>query len=51
LIALARERGVRKLTGLVLTESAPMLQLVQSLGFREPRPAVDGVATVELSLH
>ncbi len=51
LIAVARERGVRKLTGLILTENAPMLALVHSLGFGEPEPAESGVARVELSLQ
>jgi acetyltransferase len=50
LIAVARERGVRKLTGQVLVENAPMLELVRSMGFREPQPARDGIAQVELSL-
>ncbi len=51
LIAVARERGVRKLTGLILAENAPMLRLAHSLGFREPEPAEDGVARVELALQ
>jgi acetyltransferase len=50
LIAVARARGVRKLTGQVLVENAPMLQLVKTLGFRETLPASDGIATVELGL-
>jgi acetyltransferase len=50
LITVARERGVRKLTGLVLAENAPMLELVKSLGFREPEPAKDGVERVSLCL-
>jgi acetyltransferase len=51
LIAVARERGVRKLTGLILAENEPMLRLSRSLGFREPEPAEDGVSRVELSLQ
>jgi acetyltransferase len=50
LVAVARERGVRSLTGLVLVENRPMLALVKSLGFREPIPASGGIATVELPL-
>src|SRR5262249_20564928 len=33
LIAIARERGVRRLEGLVLRENTAMLRLVQELGF------------------
>lgn len=33
LIDVARERGVRRLSGLVLRENRPMLQLVEKLGF------------------
>jgi acetyltransferase len=51
LIAVARERGVRKLTGQVLAENSPMLRLVKSLAFREHVLASDGVATVELDLR
>jgi GNAT superfamily N-acetyltransferase len=50
LIVVARERGVRKLTGQVLAENAPMLRLIKGLAFCEPRPPGDGVVTVELAL-
>ena len=33
LIAIARERGVKRLTGLVLHENTPMIRFVQKLGF------------------
>jgi acetyltransferase len=33
LIAIARDRGVKRLTGLVLCENRPMLDLIQHLGF------------------
>jgi acetyltransferase len=50
LIDIARERGVRKLGGLVLRDNEPMLALTASLGFR-PVPTVDqGVVKVEREL-
>jgi acetyltransferase len=50
LIEVARAYGVRRLTGLVLCENAPMLQLVQELGFTV-RPTEDpGVAEAVLDL-
>ena len=36
LIEIARERGVRRLAGLILRENAPMLALMASLGFDAP---------------
>jgi acetyltransferase len=51
LIAIARERGVRRLVGQVLRENAPMLALMRSLGFGEPQPVEDGVVAVEMELE
>jgi acetyltransferase len=50
LIAVAKERGVQKLVGLILAENLPMLQLMASMGFTPPRPVEDGVVSVEMSL-
>jgi acetyltransferase len=50
LIDVARERGVRRLTGLVLSENGPMLALTGSLGFGPPEAADDGVVRVSLDL-
>jgi acetyltransferase len=50
LTAVARERGVKRLVGLVLRENAPMLQLVRDLGFTERLSADPGVAEVVLDL-
>lgn len=50
LIAVARERGVRKLTGLVLRENGPMLALTSSLGFGPAETVDDGVVRVSLDL-
>jgi acetyltransferase len=50
LIAVAKERGVRKLTGLILAENDSMLRLTASLGFTPPRPVEDGVVGVQLAL-
>ncbi len=49
LIAVARERGVRRLYGLVLRENEPMLALVRALGFRAA-PSEGEVVRVELDL-
>jgi acetyltransferase len=49
LIAIARERGVKRLEGQVLAENRPMLDLTASLGFR-PEDAEDGVVTVGFEL-
>ena len=48
LIAVARDRGVKRLTGLVLCENQPMLELLQHFGF-STRPA-DDVTMVEAVL-
>jgi acetyltransferase len=50
LIDIARERGVRRLVGQVLTENAPMLILMRSLGFSPPVPIEDQVVRLELDL-
>ena len=50
LIAVARERGVRRLTGLVLRENEPMLALMRSLGFGPAETVDDGVVRVALDL-
>lgn len=50
LIAVARERGVRRLVGLVLHENAGMLTLVKALGFREEGPADRDAVQVVLDL-
>jgi acetyltransferase len=50
LIEVAKERGVRRLVGLVLAENGPMLALTASLGFTPPRPVEDGVVEVTLTL-
>ena len=44
------DRGVKKLSGLVLAENAPMLRLTASLGFTPPRPTEEGVVAVDLAL-
>jgi acetyltransferase len=51
LIAIARERGVRCLVGIILRENAPMLALTASLGFSPPRPADEGTVHVEMELR
>jgi acetyltransferase len=48
LITVARDRGVKRLTGLVLSENSPMLDLLRHLGFR-PEPTNDPTA-VEAAL-
>ncbi len=50
LLDIARERGVRRLVGQVLTENAPMLALMQSLGFSPPETVDDRVVRVTLEL-
>jgi acetyltransferase len=50
LIAVARERGVKRLAGSVLRENAPMLQMVREFGFVERPSAEPGVAEVVLDL-
>jgi acetyltransferase len=50
LIAAARERGIRRLTGQVLIDNKPMLHLMKSLGF-DMRLAIDPtVVEAEISL-
>lgn len=49
LIGVARERGVRKLVGLVLADNTEMLRLMSKMGF-VPEKEADGVVTVALSL-
>lgn len=51
LIEIAKERGVRKLSGQVLRENGPMLALTASLGFTPPATVDDGVVKVELALR
>jgi acetyltransferase len=43
LIAVARDRGVKRLTGLVLSENQPMLELLRNFGFSF-QPAEDATA-------
>jgi acetyltransferase len=51
LIAVAGERGIRKLIGLVLAENRPMLRLTAGLGFSAPASVEEGVVAVELALQ
>jgi acetyltransferase len=50
LIAIATERGVKRLVGLVLRENGPMLSLLASLGFGPPETFEDSVVRVCRSL-
>jgi acetyltransferase len=50
LIAIARERGVRRLFGQVLRENAPMLALMAALGFGPPVTVEAEVVQVEMEL-
>jgi acetyltransferase len=50
LIEVARERGVKKLVGLVLAENQPMLALTAALGFTPPVAVEEGVVRVEKNL-
>jgi acetyltransferase len=50
LIDIAKERGVRRLTGLVLRENTPMLNLTRSLGFSAPQAIDDSVVQVGMDL-
>ena len=50
LIAVARERGVRRLVGEVLRENGPMLGLLRSLGFRQAATLEGEVVWVALDL-
>jgi acetyltransferase len=51
LIDIARERGVKKLVGQVLSENRPMLSLMASLGFTPPVTVDNDVVGVELELR
>jgi acetyltransferase len=51
LIAIARERGVKRLVGIVLRENGPMLALTKSLGFSDPEPIEDLTVRVVLPLN
>lgn len=51
LIDIARERGVKRLVGQVLAENAPMLHLMQSLGFSTPIVVEEQVVRVTLDLN
>jgi acetyltransferase len=51
LVAIARERGVGRLFGLVLRENAPMLALTKSLGFGPPQTVDRGVVRVSMDLN
>lgn|GEM_PF-3431580 len=50
LIAIARERGVKRLVGQVLAENRPMLDLLRSLGFSPSTPVEAQVIPMELVL-
>ena len=50
LIEIARERGVKRLVGLILSENTPMLALTGSLGFTPPVEVEAGVVSVEMPL-
>jgi acetyltransferase len=50
LLQAARERGVKQLVGSILHENAPMLQLVQELGFRVQPTAEHAVVEAVLDL-
>ena len=51
LIDIARERGVKRLVGLILAENQPMLALTRSLGFSEPTLVESGVVRVTMNLR
>jgi acetyltransferase len=50
LIDVAREHGVKKLSGQVLRENVPMLRLTSSLGFGPPQQVASDVVVVERPL-
>jgi acetyltransferase len=50
IVAVARQRGVRKLVGLVLRENTPMLHLMAKLGFSPPVTMDESAVRVELPL-
>ena len=51
LIAIARERGIKQLVGVILAENRPMLALTCSLGFSDPVPVENAVVRVTLDLN
>jgi acetyltransferase len=51
LIDIARERGVKRLVGLVLRENGPMLALTAAMGFGPPEQVEENVVRVVLNLH
>jgi acetyltransferase len=51
LIAIARERGVKRLVGEVLTENGPMLELTRRLGFTPAPTDDDRVVGLSLELQ
>jgi acetyltransferase len=51
LIAIAKERGVKKLVGLVLRENAPMLSLTAKLGFTPPETVDPTVVRIEQQIN
>jgi acetyltransferase len=50
LIEIARERGVKRLVGLVLRENGPMLALTAAMGFGPPEQVEENVVRVVLPL-
>jgi acetyltransferase len=50
LVEIARQRGVKRLAGLVLRENAPMLQLAQELGFTATARLDSPIVEVALDL-
>jgi acetyltransferase len=50
LIAVARDRGVKRLVGYVLRENTPMLTFVRKLGFHEVREVDDSAVEVALDM-
>jgi acetyltransferase len=50
LIAVARDRGVKRLVGYVLRENTPMLAFVRKLGFHEVREVDDSAVEVALDM-
>jgi acetyltransferase len=51
LIAIAKERGVHRLVGLVLRENGPMLALTAALGFSAPESVEENVVRVTRALR
>jgi acetyltransferase len=51
LISIARDRGLKTMLGLVLTENVPMLKLCEELGFHSlAEPGDPSIRRVELDL-